>query len=80
MSKEQSVKTEWFLDTASKQGLRTLLMAMKVIDDAEKDTFLEEVKQASLAKKNKEELLDAVFDKFERELELIGATAVEDRL
>ena len=55
-------------------------MAMKVIDDKEKDAFLEEVKQASLAKKNKEELLDAVFDKFERDLELIGATAVEDRL
>ena len=55
-------------------------MAMKVIDDKEKDAFLEEVKQASLVKKNKEELLDAVFDKFERDLELIGATAVEDRL
>jgi hypothetical protein len=38
------------LDTASKQGLRTLLMAMKVIDASEKDQFLEEVKQAAMAK------------------------------
>jgi phospholipid-translocating ATPase len=33
-------KTEWFLDTASKQGLRTLLMAMKVVSVAEKNDFL----------------------------------------
>jgi len=25
-------RTEWFLDTASKQGLRTLLMGMRVIE------------------------------------------------
>ena len=53
------------MTTASKQGLRTLLMAMKVIDESEKDTFLEEVKQASMAKVDKEKLLDDIFDKFE---------------
>jgi len=55
-------------------------MAMKVIDTSEKDRFLEEIKAASLVKQNKEKLLDSIFDKFERDLELIGATAVEDRL
>jgi magnesium-transporting ATPase (P-type) len=55
-------------------------MAMKVIDASEKEKFLEEVKQAAMAKQNKEKLLDEVFDKFERDLDLIGATAVEDRL
>ena len=57
-----------------------MLMAMKVIDASEKDRFLEEIKAASLVKQNKEKLLDSIFDKFERDLELIGATAVEDRL
>ena len=55
-------------------------MAMRVLDAAEKDKFLAEVKQASLSKKNKEQLLDEIFDKFEQDLELIGGTAVEDRL
>lgn len=80
MSAEQSKKTEWFLDTASKQGLRTLLMAMRVLDESEKDQFLADVKKASLAKKDKDKLLDEIFDKFEQDLELIGGTAVEDRL
>lgn len=80
LGQAQNEATESFLDTASKQGLRTLLMAMKVIDPSEKDQFLEEVKQAAMAKQNKEKLLDAIFDKFERDLDLIGATAVEDRL
>ena len=40
-------------------------MAMRVLDGAEKDKFLEDVKQASLAKKDKERLLDELFDKFE---------------
>jgi magnesium-transporting ATPase (P-type) len=55
-------------------------MAMKVLDEAEKDKFLADVKQASVAKKDKDKLLDAIFDKFEQNLELIGGTAVEDRL
>lgn len=50
LGQAQNEKTEAFLDTASKQGLRTLLMAMKVIDAGEKDQFLEEVKQAAMAK------------------------------
>jgi len=32
-------KIDWFLDTASKQGLRTLLMGLKVVSEAEKDKF-----------------------------------------
>lgn len=79
-SAEQRDKTEWFLDTASKQGLRTLLMAMRVLDETEKADFLREVRDAQLLKKGKEEKLDEIFDKFETGLELVGATAVEDRL
>lgn len=31
---------EWFLDIASRQGLRTLLMGLKVVEEKEKDDFL----------------------------------------
>jgi len=37
IGKDEKSKTEWFLDTASRQGLRTLLMAMKVVEESEKD-------------------------------------------
>ena len=53
---------------------------MRVLDESEKDQFLADVKKASLAKKDKDKLLDEIFDKFEQDLELIGGTAVEDRL
>jgi len=45
-SNEINKKTKWFLDTASKQGLRTLLMAMRIVDEAEKDAFLADVNAA----------------------------------
>lgn len=73
-------KTEWFLDTASKQGLRTLLMAMRVVDEEEKDFFLAEVRAAQLLKKGKDKALDEIYSRFEQNLTLIGGTAVEDRL
>ena len=36
-SDAQREKTEWFLNTASKQGLRTLLMGMRVVEEKEKE-------------------------------------------
>lgn len=43
-SDAQREKTEWFLTTASKQGLRTLLMGMRIVEEKEKDAFLIECK------------------------------------
>ena len=34
-NEEFTNNVEWFLDTASKQGLRTLLMGMKIVEPAE---------------------------------------------
>lgn len=38
-SSEMEAKIEWFLDTASRQGLRTLLMGMRVIEESELQQF-----------------------------------------
>lgn len=40
-------------------------MAMKVVDEAEKDLFLANIKKASLLKKGKDEALDKLYDEFE---------------
>lgn len=55
---DQQEEIEWFLNTASKQGLRTLLMGMKIVSDEEKDDFLAKCKKAESDLKNRETLLD----------------------
>jgi|DEB0MinimDraft_12_1074336.scaffolds.fasta_scaffold07560_5 magnesium-transporting ATPase (P-type) len=73
-------RTEWFLETASKQGLRTLLMGMKIVEQEEMRKFLDECAEAEKDLLNREAKLEEVYDIFERNIVLIGATAVEDRL
>lgn len=47
-------RVEWFLNTASTQGLRTLLMGMKVIEQKELDAFLSECQEAEKDLVNRE--------------------------
>ena len=78
---EQMMRTvDNFLTKASVKGLRTLLMAMRVLDDAEYRAFQREVADAEKDIMQREKLLNAIYDRFERGLVLLGATAVEDRL
>jgi phospholipid-translocating ATPase len=72
--------TQWFLNTASKQGLRTLLMGMRVVSQQELDKFLKDVAEAELDLINREKLVEKVYSDFETGIVLIGGTAVEDRL
>lgn len=71
---------EYFLTKASVKGLRTLLMGMRVLDEEEYQAFTYEVAQAEKDVMNREKLLAGIYDRFERGLVLLGATAVEDRL
>ena len=69
-----------FLMKASLKGLRTLLMAMKVIDESEYKEFEREIAEAEKDIMQRDKLLGEIYDKFETGLVLLGATAVEDRL
>jgi phospholipid-transporting ATPase len=73
-------KIEWFINTASKQGLRTLLMGMKMVDDNELRVFMKDCEAAEQDIVNREAALELVYDKFERNISILGATAVEDKL
>lgn len=55
-------------------------MGMKVVEEAEKDEFMAKCKEAESDLVNREAKLDKVYSDFERNIVLIGATAVEDRL
>ena len=74
----QSVRK--FVEDASKEGLRTLLVAMKIVSQKQLEHF---ERQCSLAEENistRDAELQMLYDEFERDLVVLGATAVEDRL
>lgn len=53
---------------------------MKILDNDELKKFQVEVANADNNIENRDSELTKVFDEFERELTLLGATAVEDKL
>ena len=71
---------EYYVDKFSKQGYRTLFISMKILSQAEFDSFMNEVKVASTSLDNKDELLTIAYEKVEKDLYIIGATIVEDKL
>jgi len=72
-------KTKQHLDEFAKTGLRTLLIAAKEISEAEYQSFASEY-QAAQTSFRKEEESEAVASKLETEFELLGSTAIEDKL
>jgi len=49
---------DWFISKASKQGLRTLLMGMKVVDDEEMRNFIHDCKEAEKEIRDRDALLE----------------------
>lgn len=68
------------MTSASVKGFRTLLMAMKVLDEQEVKQFLNKCEEAERNLITREKSLQALYSEFERDLVLVGATCVEDRL
>jgi magnesium-transporting ATPase (P-type) len=80
LDKRMWADIDLFLSKASAKGLRTLLMAMRVIDQEEFKEFNARVAEAERDVMKRDKLLAEIYDDFERGLVLLGATAVEDRL
>jgi len=55
-------------------------MGMKVIEEGELNKFLNVCAVADKDLINRETKLEEIYDRFERNIVLVGATAVEDRL
>ncbi|TFL07331.1 hypothetical protein BDV98DRAFT_599642 [Pterulicium gracile] len=72
--------TESHLSNFAGEGLRTLTLAYKVIPEQEYEQWSQRYYDASIALDNREEKIEAVSDELERDLRLLGATAIEDRL
>ena len=63
-----------------RDGLRTLALARRSLSAAELQTFLAQWTQAEQAKSNKEELMNSAAAFIEKNMTVVGATAIEDRL
>ncbi|XP_071693969.1 phospholipid-transporting ATPase 6-like [Rutidosis leptorrhynchoides] len=62
-------------------GMRTLALAYKKLEESEYSNWAEKFHKAQIASgPNREELLEELSDSMERELTLVGSTAVEDKL
>jgi magnesium-transporting ATPase (P-type) len=73
-------KTQVYVDDYANEGLRTLFLAEKFIDPEVYREWLKESNIAKLEINDREEKVAAVDEKIEVDLELIGSTAIEDRL
>lgn len=68
------------LQSFAECGLRTLCFASRRLTEVEYENFAFRHGQAATAMTNREMMMDAVAEEYERELELLGSSAIEDRL
>ena len=72
--------TDQHLEDFANEGLRTLCLAYKWLDDAEYDQWERQFHQATTLIDNREARIEEVSDQLEQNLILLGATAIEDKL
>ena len=68
------------IDDFAAEGLRTLLFAHKFIADADYEVWKAKYLQAATSLNDRQERIEAVAESIEQNLDLIGATAIEDKL
>lgn len=68
------------LEMFAREGLRTLCIAQRELSEKEYQEWAVEHDAAAEAVQDRDDKLDAVADTIERELTLLGGTAIEDRL
>lgn len=73
-------KTKYFLDSFSKEGLRTLVLAEKTVSADFYNQWNKQYQSALVSTSNREENVNKVAEEIEKEFDLIGTTAIEDKL
>ncbi|KAH9950331.1 phospholipid-translocating P-type ATPase [Amylocystis lapponica] len=74
------VATEQHLGEFASEGLRTLTLAYKAIPEDFYQAWNKRCNEATVALDDREGKVDAVYEEIENDLQLLGATAIEDRL
>ncbi|CDQ76982.1 unnamed protein product [Oncorhynchus mykiss] len=72
--------TERALDLFAQSSLRTLCIAERTVSEAKWEEWSKTMAQAAMTTRNRDDLLERLHDDMERDLKLLGVTAIEDRL
>ena len=73
-------KTSEEIDCFANMGLRTLAVGHKTINEDQLKNFLESLAGASTSIVNRTKYVREVYEELEQNLELLGATGIEDKL
>uniref|UniRef100_A0A673INB3 Phospholipid-transporting ATPase n=1 Tax=Sinocyclocheilus rhinocerous TaxID=307959 RepID=A0A673INB3_9TELE len=79
-NEELMFTTSEHLNEFAGEGLRTLALAYKDLDEDVFDEWMKKLLFASTALENREEKLGALYEEIEQGMMLLGATAIEDKL
>ena len=71
---------KYYVNKFSVLGFRTLFIAMKILSQEEYNKFSSDLKEAQMSMENKDEKVAEVYNSIEKNLILLGATIVEDKL
>ncbi len=69
-----------YVDYFSERGYRTLFVGMKVINIKDWTSWNKKLEDASLLNRNKDKLIESLYEEIESNIYLLGATIVEDKL
>lgn len=72
--------TQHYIEDYANEGLRTLFLAQKEVDPGFYTRWNKEYLLAMCSMTQREEKMDAVAEKIEQDFDLIGSTAIEDKL
>ncbi|KAF7726201.1 hypothetical protein EC973_008999 [Apophysomyces ossiformis] len=80
--KQKQIREDTLKDLAvfANEGLRTLCIASRVLEEDEYQQWAERYKEACNSISNRDEQIETVCEEIEQSLTLIGGTAIEDKL
>ncbi|XP_054822485.1 putative phospholipid-transporting ATPase 9 [Prosopis cineraria] len=79
--REFEEKTQEHINEYADAGLRTLILAYRELDEEEYNQFNKEFTEAkNIVSADREQIVEEIAEKIEKDLILLGATAVEDKL
>lgn len=73
-------RTQEHLNKFAGEGLRTLCCAYRDVDEVFFNNWKQKHQEAALSLDSREELLDAIYEEIEKDMLLVGVTAIEDKL
>ncbi|XP_034946393.1 phospholipid-transporting ATPase ID isoform X2 [Chelonus insularis] len=79
-NEEFKQKTQEHLSKFAGEGLRTLCLSVKNLEESFFNDWKQRHMEAVLSGEDKDDKLDAIYEEIEKDMTLLGATAIEDKL